>query len=131
MKSSWVIRKIIGAREHLKEMRNGKMWIQKIDFSVKELYIAFMGQSQRVPWAKMVCQNAAPPKYLFITWFLLHGKLATCSYLQKVGVQVDPVCYICEQENETLEHLFFECIVARDVWNGVSRWCGIDREVGD
>lgn len=42
-----------------------------------------------------------------------------------------PVCCLCEQENETLEHLFFECMVARDVWNGVSRWCGIDRQVGD
>lgn len=96
MQSSWVIRKIIGAREHLKEIQDGQKWLQQADFSIQKLYSTFIGGLPKVQWAKMMCQNAAPPKCLFITWLLLYGKLATCSYLQKIGTQVDPLCCLCE-----------------------------------
>lgn len=116
MQSSWAVRKIIGAREHLKKLQNGKYWIQNATFSIKHLYNTFMGRPQKVPWAKMVCQNAAPPKCLFITWLVLHERLATCSHLQRIGVLVDYVCCLCRIVDETLDHLFFECDVGRRVW---------------
>lgn len=69
------------------------------------------------------------PKCLFITWLLMHEKLATCHYLLKIGVSVDPVCCLCEHESETLDHLFFECDFSKNIWNGVAGWCGIIRQV--
>lgn len=39
----------------------------------------------------------------------MHEKLVTCSYLQGIGVQVDHTCCLCNREDETLDHLFFEC----------------------
>lgn len=67
MQSSWVIRKILGAREHLKKLQDGRDWIQQPMFSIKKLYAAFLGNPQKVLWAKMMCQNSAPSKCLFIT----------------------------------------------------------------
>lgn len=53
IQGSWVVKKILGMREHLKKSQNGKDWIQRPYFSIKELYATFVGNHQKVPWAKM------------------------------------------------------------------------------
>lgn len=104
--SSWIIRKIIEASDYLKTIENGRDWIHNSACSIKNLYKSFVGNPQKQPWAKLMCQNAAPPKYTFIVWLLMHGRLATCSYLQRTGIQVDQACCFCGKEPETLDHLY-------------------------
>lgn len=43
MQSSWIIRKILGAREYLQTIQEGGKWIEKNEFSIKKLYIVFRG----------------------------------------------------------------------------------------
>lgn len=125
--SSWMVRKIIGAQAYVSQLQQGMEWVQQSSFSVRKLYKAFIGEPIKQPWAKMMCQNPAPPKVKFITWLLLHEKLATYSYLQRIGVQVEPLCYLCGADVETLNHLFFQCEFATTVWNGVVVGYGIHR----
>lgn len=89
-----------------------------------------MGSVQVVPWAKIVRQNAAPPKYLFISWLLLHERLPTCRYLQRMGISVDQICCFCGDSEETLKHMFFACGVIQQIWREVALWCGVDRVAG-
>lgn len=35
---------------------------------------------------------------------------------------------LCNKEEETLDHLFFECDVAEEVWMKVTKWCGFQRQ---
>lgn len=128
MQSSWIIRKIFGMREHLRKLQNGREWLERDEFSMRNMYKEFVGVVEKVPWAKLLCQNAAPPKCIFIVWLLMHGKLATCEYLQKLGVDVDQTCCLCNQAMETVEHLFFECAVSGEVWRVVTRWCRIQED---
>lgn len=128
--SSWIIRKIIEARDYLKTIQNGRDWIQKSAFSIKDLYKTFVRNPPKQSWAKVLCQNSAPPKYIFILWLLMHGSLATCAYLQKLGIHVDQGCCFCGLELETLNHLFFDCVVTRGIWSGVMKYCGIQRLPG-
>lgn len=125
---SWVVKKILGAREYFRSLHNGKEMLSLPTFSIRKLYIGLLGSVVTVPWAKMLCQNPAPPKCIFVIWLLLHEKLATCSYLQKVGIQVDPICCFCERSEENLDHLFFECEYVDRVWRDVAAWCGIRRQ---
>lgn len=126
---SWVVRKILEARKYIQRMQAGEEWLQQSSFSIKKFQTALLGSPTKVDWAKMICQNAAPPKCLFITWLLMHGRLATCSYLQHIGVQVESVCCLCEQAEETLDHLFFECRIAQSVWKEAADWWGVDGQV--
>lgn len=126
---SWIVRKIFGAREYIQRLQNGKELIQGHSFSIRRLYNDLIGCVEKVPWAKMMCQNSAPVKYLFITWLLLHEKLATCSYLRRIGISIDPMCCICERNEEILDHLFFECEFSRGVWKRMADWCGVQRTV--
>lgn len=84
-----------------------------------------LGNVQKVSWAKM-CQNAAPPKCIFITWLLFHERLATCGYLLRIGIHVDQICCLCGMEEEKIDHLFFDCEMVRKVWKGVTEWCRVN-----
>lgn len=41
--SSWVVRKIMGARDYLKDLQNGHNWISGVGFSVRRLYMELQG----------------------------------------------------------------------------------------
>lgn len=127
---SWILKKILGMRVHLQKLQDGADWLSKSEFSVSKLYQALLGEVERVEWAKMICQNPAPPKCVFSIWLLLHGKLPTCNFLQKIGIVVDPTCCLCGEETETIDHMFFACDVVQHVWAGVARWCGFDHRLG-
>nr|XP_043611471.1 uncharacterized protein LOC122583099 [Erigeron canadensis] len=36
---------------------------------------------------------------------------------------LDPVCVLCGEEDETVEHLFCKCETAARVWHFISKWC--------
>lgn len=125
---SWVVKKIIGVRDHLQNLQSGKEWLQKPNFMIHKLYNELRGESQTWPWAKILCQTVALPKCIFVTWLLLHGKLATCQYLQHIGIIIDANCSLCGAANETLDHLLFDCLVSRRVWSDVMTWSKIERQ---
>lgn len=47
---------------------------------------------------------------------ITNNKLMTVDNLKKRGVEKPPSCQFCS-EPETVQHLFFECIVAKQAWN--------------
>lgn len=75
----------------------------------------------------MISQNATPAKYMFSTWLLLHGRLPTCQYMQGIGINVEEECCLCNQDKETIDHLFFACSYVQSLWRAVTSWCGINR----
>lgn len=117
---SWVVRKILGAREYVQNTQEGKDLITGTCFSIKKMYHILLGDIEKVAWAKMICQNPAPAKCVFIAWLLLHGKLATCSYLEKMGITTDYNCCLCERTEENLDQLFFGCEYSKEVWRQVA-----------
>lgn len=124
------MRKILGAREYLNQVQDGRELLKEPTFSIKRVYLAMLGATQRVSWAKVICHNCAPPKYMFIMWLLMHGRLATCQYLSSIGVSVDDNCSLCEGAVEMLDHLFFRCTLAAKVWKEVWEWCGVNQVAG-
>ncbi|XP_019241241.1 PREDICTED: uncharacterized protein LOC109221237 [Nicotiana attenuata] len=58
-----------------------------------------------------------------------HGKLYTKDRLSKWGIQIDQECVLCRQASETIQHLFFECSYAAELWGNLLAWQGIRRPV--
>ncbi|OIT36921.1 hypothetical protein A4A49_63652, partial [Nicotiana attenuata] len=48
---------------------------------------------------------------------------------QKIGIQVNLMCVFCGQEEELLEHLFFECSYTSSIWKRLLNWMGIQRQI--
>lgn len=84
-------------------------------FSVKSFYkqINFGGVVSQIGgklW-KVLC----PQKIHVFLWLGMYNKLLTRDNLAKRRHVDDLTCPFCS-ENETVHHLFFECIVAKQVW---------------
>ena len=48
-------------------------------------------------------------KLIDINFRFLHRRLATNSYLQKIGIRQDRKCNFCHNEKEDLFHIFWQC----------------------
>jgi hypothetical protein len=66
-----------------------------------------------------------PPRIHLFYWLLSHNKLATVDNLNlnKKGLNKPVQCSFCNEE-ETINHLFFECVVARAIWSMISEVLG-------
>ena len=58
----------------------------------------------------------APPKIIFFLWLCLHNSIPTCDILGSRGLRLSPICPICSEENETIDHLLRRCKIAAELW---------------
>jgi hypothetical protein len=56
---------------------------------------------------------------------LSHSKLATVDNLNKRGLNKPVQCCFCN-ENESINHLFFECMIAKAIWRYVCEFLKYD-----
>ena len=92
-------------------------------YSVRSMYamINFRGISQvHIPdmWKIHV-----PPNIHIFLWLLAHNKLLVRENLVKRQHFNDLSCLFCS-EGENINHLFFECVVAKYIWGLVSEHFG-------
>ena len=57
-----------------------------------------------------------PLKVGFFAWEASWGKVMTLDQLKKRGRSLANRCYLCEEEEETLNHLLVHCSKARMLW---------------
>jgi hypothetical protein len=64
-----------------------------------------------------------PPRVHFFLWLLSKNKLLTRDNLGKRRRVDDKTCLFCN-ELESVHHLFYECVVARRIWEAISEVVG-------
>ncbi|XP_070022875.1 uncharacterized protein [Nicotiana sylvestris] len=67
------------------------------------------------------------PKWIFILRLAILDRLATKERLARWGLMEETVCSLCQRSNEIVQHLFFECDVAWEIWQKLLQWEGIMR----
>jgi hypothetical protein len=60
--------------------------------------------------ARHVWKAAVPPKVKFFFWMELHGRLWTADRRHRHGLQQNASCALCDQEDETTDHLLLSCV---------------------
>ena len=53
---------------------------------------------------------------------LLHRRLATNSFLKKIGVKESDLCTFCKTDTDSLIHLFWSCGVTSVFWQEFKQW---------
>lgn len=56
-----------------------------------------------------MCKLPIPSKVKFFSWFLLGERLKTRHRLHVFSPSIPFVCVLCNQHDETLDHLFIHC----------------------
>jgi hypothetical protein len=64
------------------------------------------------------------PRIHIFLWLLANNKLMTQDNLEKRKMWKPINCEFCN-ELESIAHLFFNCLVARNVWSSISTFFGI------
>jgi len=59
--------------------------------------------------------NTAPKIKVFL-WKVLKGAVAVEDRLRTRGILIADGCSMCSEENETINHILFQCPLARQVW---------------
>ncbi|XP_060965529.1 uncharacterized protein LOC133034457 [Cannabis sativa] len=111
---SWYWRKICHLRSHFSKpmvtaaVRKGKFIAARLYMGTLKLNID--------SYYKSVWCNFSLPKHKFILWQLVHGHLLTRDNFQKFHIILDSsYCPVCDIEEESHHHLFFNCCVSREV----------------
>ena len=64
-------------------------------------------------------ETSHTPKVRNFMWRACSDILPTAANLRRQRVPVDFTCTICQQQDETVAHVLWECPLARNVWAGV------------
>jgi hypothetical protein len=74
---------------------------------------------QNDPISSFIWKNAAPPRVQMFFWLLLKGRIQCRSNLFRKHIVDSPACLICGVDQETLDHLIFQCPIAAQFWSQI------------
>jgi len=89
------------------------------------IYTYLKGSQSTVPWAKIVWISYSIPWHNFLTWLVLLERCPTRDMLNGWGLNVDPLCLLCNTAQKSRNHLFFECRYSESVWRRIAYRCDL------
>jgi hypothetical protein len=84
-------------------------------YSVRSFYNLVNDGGVRVPHLASIWKISIPGRVQVFMWLLVQNRLLTRDNLAKRRAVHDGSCLFCD-ENESVSHLFFECVVAKQIW---------------
>ena len=88
-------------------------------YTSKSTYEAcFVGSIKFTPWRK-VWRSWAPLRCKFFVWLAVKHRLWMADRLASRGMQHHPACLMCDQAQETTNHLLLLCVFTRQIWFSV------------
>ncbi|XP_058763598.1 uncharacterized protein LOC131637052 [Vicia villosa] len=123
---SWIIKQIMKSRGLITNDPNWRMKLDYEKFKTRDSYELLRETQPLVSWRSVFYANHARPRALFHLWLLMLGRIPTKDRLVKFGVQVEQRCCFCI-ENESIDHLFFQCSFAKSAWGEMLIWMGYHR----
>jgi hypothetical protein len=92
-------------------------WTANGEYTASSAYRAFFVGMTSLVGAMDVWRASVPPKVKFFFWLALHGRLWTAERRRCHGLQQDVACALCDQEDETADHLLLSYVFTREVWH--------------
>lgn len=94
-------------------------------FSIKSAWQDLRSEGLEVHWFIMVWFSRHVPRWSFILWLALLGRLSTKDRLRTWGLLNDCSCVLCYCGYESHSHLFFDCPFSSLIWKAVKSKCDL------
>lgn len=115
--ASWIMQKILKAHKYIAQAGMSMDELMSMNqFSINNIYCKLRGNVPKVAWRRLTCNNQCTPKWNFILLLTAHGRLYTRNKLKRCGVIHDATCPMCGADEESISHLFYVCIISKEVW---------------
>ncbi|XP_074315333.1 uncharacterized protein LOC141651524 [Silene latifolia] len=118
---SWAWRKICQVKQLLQPYLSSLS--REEQYIIKAGYQWLKPTAGRVPWYPWMLNEWLIPRQQFMCWLLAHKRLLTQDKLLRMGVIQSNICFLCGLQEESMDHLFFECPFSRQCRELVSDWC--------
>ena len=77
------------------------------------------------PWSALPIQvpgkTWTPAKCRFFLWLVAHKRCSTSDRLAQRGLPHPEKCPLCDQANESIDHLLIACVLSRQFWYYILR----------
>eukprot|EP00253_Pinus_taeda_P022943 PITA_22943 len=128
-------------KEYLKEVESRKIKVRngedilrwgktmKGTFSVKEAYYLTGSQEraeENIEW-KIIWDGKWWPKIALFAWLVGKERILTWDKIQKRGLNDPSKCSLCNQENETQDHILNNCGYATQIWEETRKLYGKEK----
>ena len=90
------------------------------DLCFKDAYLFHCSHGQNIAWAKVIWNKNIPPSKSMMIWRSLHNKLPSDDILSFRGCHFPSMCSLCNTQGESIQHLFFECSMSKNIWHWLS-----------
>ncbi|XP_028547596.1 uncharacterized protein LOC114578529 [Dendrobium catenatum] len=84
-------------------------WTKPYKPSFKAFIMQFFEGAEKVSWYNFVWHKHYAIRFSIFTWIAFKNGLKTAQALAARGIPVVTLCAFCKTQNETQNHLFFEC----------------------
>lgn len=89
---------------------------KQLRFCTGDIYNLLRPHAPVVSWHKEVWFSGGIPKHMFLTWLMVRNRCPTRDRLLSWGLQTDSWCLLCNRDDESISHCFFECGFAWEIW---------------
>jgi hypothetical protein len=91
----------------------------------KSAYDAFfVGSISFAPWRR-VWKTWAPLRCKFFVWLAIKNRVWTTDRLAKRGLPHPVACPLCDQAEESIQHILVSCVFARQIWTSILHNLGL------
>ncbi|XP_039044681.1 uncharacterized protein LOC120184240 [Hibiscus syriacus] len=95
--------------------------------SARWIWENIRNRCEKVCWHRLVWFPGHIPKLSLISWMAILDRLPTKDRLSRFGIIMDGGCGLCSSGLESRDHLFSDCVFAREVWTAILLACGLTR----
>ncbi|XP_075473646.1 uncharacterized protein LOC142504743 [Primulina tabacum] len=93
---------------------------------LSKAYECFADSHGKWPWKPLISRSFILPKHRFTLWLMAHAKLLTRDRLSFVE---DKSYVLCNEELESINHLFFQCKFSVALWKEIRNWLGMSKNM--
>lgn len=94
-------------------------WEKDGVYSARSAYAAKFWGREVEPAAEFTWKSKAPLQCRFFTWLALQNRCWTSDRLARRGLPHQDACPLCDQHEESINHLLLECMFARQIWEKI------------
>ncbi|XP_057803315.1 uncharacterized protein LOC131018618 [Salvia miltiorrhiza] len=87
--------------------------------------LAFANNCHRFPqvtWGTWIWERFIPMRRSMVVWRVLHNRLPTYDSLIRHGLIKPNHCPFCFRNNESIDHIFWSCMLVRETWIEFLDW---------
>lgn len=102
-------------------------WTSTGQYTAKSAYRMFFAGSTKLAGENILWKTWAPQKVKLFVYIALHQRTWTAERRKRHGLQDEDSCCLCDQAQETIDHLIFNCPIAKEVWWAILNWVHLPR----